>query len=246
LEIKVEYGQINLFRPTWNKVAYTEYDEELYEKIKSFCWSKSNDYLYSSGAKDYLHRFVMKHWYGEKTVKDATNKGFVVDHLDNNGFNCKISNLHFLYNNVNKAKGLTYDRDRASYSDMAALHIFKDFKTKQYQITIGFNQPTEYIKNDRKISIVDVKLLYSDDFLIVLNDAAEIIHKLEKYGRFEITKLNYIDGSYTEAIFINPSELTPEEIQVGYFIRNEEMFVLQGGKIKLHKVEQDKNLYKDE
>ena len=68
-----------------------------------------------------------------------TQKGFVVDHLNNNHTDCRISNLEFLKKAYNTAKGQAFDVDSKMMKHHMAVNIFKDFSTGCYQITIGCN-----------------------------------------------------------------------------------------------------------
>lgn len=38
----------------------------------------------------------MEKWYGKETLDEMTEKGWVVDHMNNNGYDCRICNLEFL------------------------------------------------------------------------------------------------------------------------------------------------------
>lgn len=87
----------------------------------------------------------MEFYYGEGAIKKADEKGFVVNHIDNNGFNCRVSNLCFIPNDLNKAKGLTFDKRRREMVDDLTLTFYKDFITGQFPITITFNKEFVYI-----------------------------------------------------------------------------------------------------
>ncbi|WP_077324629.1 HNH endonuclease [Virgibacillus siamensis] len=123
---------IYINKPKANKLAYTEYNEELFNILKSYTWTVKGEYLYSNKLKKYLHRYVMEFYYGKEAIDEANKKNFVVDHIDNNGFNCRVSNLCFIPNNLNKAKGLTFDKRRIEMKEDMTLTFYKDFSTGQF------------------------------------------------------------------------------------------------------------------
>ena len=136
----VEHERIYFKSDKVNSLGYTDYDEELWEIIKDVKWhvklsgkKKEKEYIHSSKL-GYLHRVVMEYWYGRDTMKKANEQNFVVDHLNNNGLDCRMSNLCFIPKNRNTAKGLTYDSKRQDMISEIALNIFKDFQTKKFQI----------------------------------------------------------------------------------------------------------------
>lgn len=192
----------------WNFVAQASIRDDYKEELMSVTWSKNGRYLYSKKLKTYLHIYIMKKWYGEETYKIMCQEDCVVDHMDNNGYNCCINNLAFLVSSENKAKGLTVDK-MADDKRYMALSLFKDFETKLYQITIVYNYPAKAIISGlEKDAVVElVYLLYDCDYEIVLNDARIILYDFYKRGYiFQPEKLNNIDyhieGCYGKAIDI--------------------------------------------
>ncbi len=246
MSVYISGDQINFNIEKANKLGYTNYDEKLWEKIKSTSWHVTAD---KRGRKKYikssklglLHRFVMEHWYGREILDEATKKNYVVDHLDNDGFNCQISNLCFIPKPRNTAKGLTYDIKRIEMMDTIALNIFKDFETQYFQITIGFNKETIFIDNDKPVSINSLKILYEDDFFLVLNDAERILHEFSNYNRFNIKKLNCIKYEYMEA---NYFYLPPEKRDKAIFEVEGKFYInLNNGNIRLRAVSPSNNLF---
>ncbi|WP_423773846.1 HNH endonuclease [Aneurinibacillus aneurinilyticus] len=47
---------------------------------------------------------MMAKWYADDVLRDLTEKGYVVDHMNNDHMDCRISNLEFLKHNRNVAK----------------------------------------------------------------------------------------------------------------------------------------------
>lgn len=73
-------------------------------------------------------------------AKKQSLNGYMVDHMDNNGYNCCVENLFFLLENENKAKGFALDQYSKEKTHIA-LTLCRDFETKHFQITIVFNYP---------------------------------------------------------------------------------------------------------
>lgn len=207
-EVYRSWDTIYINKPKANKLAYTEYNEELFKLLKSYTWSINGDYLRSGKLNKYLHRYVMEFYYGEDAIKEADEKGFVVDHIDNNGFNCRVSNLWFIPNDLNKAKGLTFDKRRKEMVDDLTLTFYKDLKTGQFQITIAFNKEYVYQFVDKYIQVERAYYVYEDDFELVLNDAAKILQQVQKNCEFDETKLSYKKMLYVPSTYI---KLKPEE-----------------------------------
>lgn len=172
-----------------NKIGYTNYDENLYKELCKVSWSKKGNYIYSSKLKQSLHQFVMAYWYGQESLDASKKAGFIVEHHDNNGFNCTIENLSFVPEDINKGKAFTYDKDREKMLPRVAVNFFKDFNTGKYQITVAFNKPI-YLKNgDSPIPIGAMYLLYPDDFRRTLRDALAILNELEDHKKIDLSKL---------------------------------------------------------
>jgi hypothetical protein len=123
-----EHGDtLHIFHPDWRRIAFATIREDYAEEIQSVTWSKRGEYLYSNKLQCYLHIYIMKKWYGNETYEHMKNNGYVVDHMDRNGFNCCINNLCFLMSDENIAKGHTVDkmnRDK-SYIALSFLKILK-------------------------------------------------------------------------------------------------------------------------
>ncbi|HSH24483.1 MAG TPA: hypothetical protein VLA13_02965 [Massilibacterium sp.] len=87
-----------------NKLAFVNYTEELLEIIKKarFRIPRSDKaaadykYPYSNEYKKTLHQIVIDYYFGEEVRKKFYESNYIIEHLDNDGFNCDISNLFFL------------------------------------------------------------------------------------------------------------------------------------------------------
>lgn len=145
--------------------------------MTSVTWSQDNGYIKNSKL-GLLHRYMMKKWYGQDVLAEMTKGGWVVDHMNNNGCDCRICNLEFLSSRYNLAKGQTLDVESAEMKFRIALNMFKDFSTGLYQISIGFNDNV-YFWNQ-----------YIEEQRLVINDAEKNL--LEYQTQKKIVLNNYI------------------------------------------------------
>ncbi|PJW21986.1 hypothetical protein CV632_01285 [Geobacillus thermodenitrificans] len=244
MKVYHERGMIYFKDENINKLGYTEYDEKLWEKIISTKWHVKKGRYINSSKLGTLHRLVMAHWYGEEALAQATKMNFVVDHMNNDGFDCRLSNLCFISKDRNTAKGQTYDKKRKEAIDTIALNIFKDFKTQLFQITIAFNTRTIFKINDKLVEIVNMRLLYENDFERTLLDAEKILHEFTKYGRVDTKRLNFIEMEYTEPILL---ELSPDEKNSAFIERNGEVFLNldSGQNVRFIEIPPNDDLYRN-
>ncbi len=105
-------------------LGFTTYREDYIEELSSATWSINNGYIYNKNL-GYLHRYIMKQWYGEQVLKDMKDNDYIVDHLSDEGVDCRVSNLAFLPSDENKAKGFTVDKQRKQLCSKMALNILK-------------------------------------------------------------------------------------------------------------------------
>ena len=186
--------KIYITRPEWSFVATATIKEDYLEEIKNVTWGlKHNRYLYNPKL-GYLHSYIMKKWYGEAVCKEMKDNSYVIDHIDNVSHNCCIDNLWFLEASWNKAKGSTFDKENREKSYIA-LSIFKDFDTKMFQITIGFNYPaTLNLSEFPHSSVIEVAyLLYEGDYRKVLLDAERILLDYKDDYSFNPINLGIVD-----------------------------------------------------
>ena len=149
-------------RSEWDQLAFASYREDYFEELSSHTWGLKKGYPYNAALGGGLHRYMMAKWYGEDVLAQFTEKGYVVDHMNNNHMDCQITNLEFLKKAYNTAKGQSFDVDSREMRSRIAVNIFKDFSTGLYQITIGCNDPIGQQLSDGKIRwINNIKLLYN-------------------------------------------------------------------------------------
>src|SRR5690625_4549995 len=158
------------------KLAFVDYTPEMYDlsrnarfRIPDTEEAKENyKYPYSNEYKKTLHQISFDYYFGEEFRKLAYSKGYIIEHLDNDGFNCLISNLFLLKKIKNTYKGWNFDKivDNSKY--IAALTIYHILENRTFQITIAFN---ELYRNDHTgKSLGQVRLLYPYNYEIVLQD----------------------------------------------------------------------------
>ena len=202
---KVKYdpqGEVlYISHPDWDFMATASLRPDYADEIQSVSWSKNGDYLYSSTFECYLHVYIMKKWYGEDFYDTMKANDYVVDHMDNNGYNCCIENLCFLASDENKAKGMTVDKLSREKTHIA-LSLFKDFNTKHIQMTIFFNYPAvARISGLDSPAVIDLAYLFYDcEYEMVINDARMILYDYRREYVFEPEKLHdadfHIEGSF--------------------------------------------------
>ena len=215
----------HLNRETWGKIAFTTFREDYYAELTSVTWTKNNNYLRNKKL-GLLHRYIMGKWYGEDVLADFTGKGYVVDHMNNDGLDCRISNLEFLKKNHNTAKGQAFDIDAKDLRYRIAVNIFKDFTTNCYQISIGCNDPIiGKDSNGDTFFINKINLLYDCDYSIVINDAENILLQYDTAGVISVNKTHACDHRITKAPNL---EMTDEEKKGAIVVRDGTPYIVIG------------------
>ena len=151
----------------------------------------------------------MRKWYTDEVFDEFNKNGYIVEHLNNNHMDARISNLEFIKQCYNTAKGQTLDIDSKKISYRIALNIFKDFSTGYYQITIGCNDTiVGKDNNGNEFYVNEFRLLYTCDYRIVINDAENILFLYETEGRIDLSTLHAVEKKVVPAPKI---QLTEEE-----------------------------------
>jgi hypothetical protein len=177
----------NLWISRSNWRAVTTYSKEKYDSIAGREWRKDAKGYIINSTLGYLHRYVMELWYGKDMLLAMTDRGYVVDHMNNDPTDCRISNLEFLKKSYNTAKGQAFDVDSKEMKWNIAVNIFKDFTTGCYQITIGCNDTLFMIDQQGEKKYVNtIKMLYSCDYSIVINDAENILREYATAGTLSL------------------------------------------------------------
>lgn len=239
-KFNIHDNTISISRTGWSKLACTTFRDDYCDDIKKYTWGDKNGYLWCQ-TFGYLHRYIAEKWYGKDVLDEMASKGFIVDHMDNNGFNCGIENLCFLQKDENTAKGFTVDKKREALRHRLALSLFRDFITGCFQITMFFNEAAVMITNEGQFHVSVIKLLYSNDtdYRIIINDAKSVLDNYEINSQIDFLKLNHIEMRFEKAMFV---VLTPEEIKAGACLvqRDGKTFlVLRSGTTQMHSVGYD-------
>lgn len=236
---EINGNTVSINREGWNSLAFATYREDYYDEMTKYTWS-INDGGYPANATlgGGLHRYMIAKWYGQDVLDDLTAKGYVVDHMNNNHMDCRISNLEFLKHNRNVAKGMYLDKESKQMEHRLALSLFKDFKTKCYQITIGCNDSIVTKDAGGQAHYINaIKLLYNCDYSLVILDAESILTQYEESDCFSLKGLRYCDKRIIEAPAI---ELTEEEKKQPFVVRNGVTYLVIGnGKSFLSSVHYD-------
>lgn len=241
-EFEVVNGEVHITKSEWPFIAMTTYREDYYAQLSSKTWTltKANSdtedkgYL-SNGTLGLLHRYIAAKWYGDDFLEEMTKKGYVVDHMNNDHTDCRISNLEFLKKAYNTAKGQSFDVDSKVMEHHITVNIFKDFFTECYQITIGCNDDiVGKTKDGKEYHIVAIMLLYKCDYSVVINDAENILRVYEAEGKIDVSKTYACDVKIQKAVDI---ELTDEEKNGTIVIRDGVPYLILGtGKAFLNAV----------
>lgn len=230
---EVVNGDIHITKKEWPIVALTTYRKDYYEELTSKTWTLTNansntdnkGYL-KNKTLGLLHRYIAAKWYGDDVVEAMTAKGYVIDHMNNNHVDCRISNLEFLKKAYNTAKGQAFDVDSKAIEHRIAVNLFKDFSTGCYQMTIGCNDDiVRETADGERYHIAAILLLYDCDYSIVINDAENIIRVYETEGRIDISKTYACDIKLRKAVDI---KLTNEEKNSVIVIRDGAPYLVLG------------------
>jgi len=230
--------EIHISKEGWDKIASTTFREDYFDELTSVTWTASRGYL-TNGKHGLLHRYIMKKWYGEDMVQSMSEKGWIVDHINNEGLDCRISNLEFLATRHNVAKGQTLDVEAKAMKYNIALNIFKDFSTGLYQITIFFNDDV-YIRESSMESpklLNALKLLYDCDYRLVINDAESILLSYDLEKKINLSELKCIEMKKEFPIQI---ELSEEEKGNPMIIRDGKAYLVLNNNVSMDSVHFDK------
>lgn len=238
-------NKITIYRPSFKSLSFATYDEDLFKKISSVTWSvtrseSGKEYLTSS-RYGLLHQLVFSHFYGEDVLQEAYRNNYVIDHLDNNGYECVYENLALIPRKENSAKGLTYDIERKEAIDKYSINITRDMDTGEFQVSVIFNQGANLFLNNEEIPVYILYFRYGIDFKTAFIDARSILNDLNNTGRINLVNLRNIDFDYRRAKKI---VATREEIEAGFTMIDGELAIIQGSpKCRVIKTVHNKELH---
>lgn len=223
--------EIHIMGPGWSSLGFATYRKDYWQEMTSVTWHMDEKgYISNKKLGGYLHRYMMSKWYGQDVLDEFTNSGYVVDHINNEHSDCRISNLEFLKKNYNTAKGNELDIDVERLYQRIALSIYKDFDTRNYQITIGCNDYVmAFDQNGDSCRISSVKLLYdgqkTNAYRTVLHDAESLLTIYESENEMHLYKTNVA----AVRIYLAPKiELSEEERKQPVVFRNEVPLIVIG------------------
>lgn len=235
---EINGNTLYIMRDGWDKVVETTYREDYVDEIKSHVWSLKKGYPYNATLGGGLHRYIMEKWYGKEMLEEMTKKGYVVDHMNNNHCDCRISNLEFLKHNRNVAKGQYFDKESALMRHDIAVSLFKDFTTNCYQVTIGCNANIVMKDSNEKIHYINaIKLLYDCPYPSVVLDAEQILTQYDETKQFSLENMRCCDKRIIGSV---PLQLTEDEQNRSIVVRDGKMYLILGTeKAFLHTVGYD-------
>lgn len=227
VKLEVRDEKISIHITGMKKLAFVDYTPEMYELIKNARFSipktekaiKNYKYPYSKEYKKTLHQISFDYYLSEEYRKEAYNKNYIIEHLDNDGFNCSISNLFLLKKIKNTYKGWNFDKVVSDNQHIAALRIYHILENRTFQITIAFNK--SFHNNYIGKTIENIRLLYPYNYEIVLQDAEQIIESISNEEAINFEKWSEVYRFKDKCIeYATELELTEEEQQLppGSFI----------------------------
>lgn len=262
LQLSHNEKDIQFLNREHNIIGFTTYTKKIWNKLSKVNWyvdekalnNGKKTYIYTNssvfGKRKALHQVVMEHWYGTEAIENAYEKKFIVEHHDNNAFNCRISNLSFASNHLNLAKAHTFDINQPLLTPSVSVRFYKDFTSQQYQIAIAFTELYYLIIDGETKAIERLYLLYDDNFRLVYTDADRLVVELLENKKIDFKLLDYKNFSYDEAIFYLPKN--GEKVRGINFITdsNGKTVMVVGddakGEFFIHSIPPNEDLYKKE
>lgn len=189
LIIKEELNQIWIYANNKaDKTAVVNNNPNLIKELEKYTWGyvvhhKDTEY-FKTGATPpyYLHQFIVDFYYGRDFRKSFTDRGFVVDHLNNNGLDNTIENLQFITRGENSSKS-SLDKKVANlnYDSTFSINFKKDFKTGKYLFAIlnSYEAVTYHfvydsfdrLRNDIEVTLIEIsetkgvrKIIYAKNY----------------------------------------------------------------------------------
>ena len=207
----------------WKHVAFIDNEAALVDLVKCNSWHDNNGYLYCTKLNKYLHRLVMEFYIGKEQLEKLTDNDFVVDHINNSEpYNCCLDNLHLIPSNINKAKGLTVDKDIERVRLIAGIGLYC-LKDRSYQIALGFNTNVFLKENDKWIQL-DRLYVSFDNFDKFYNALQIVISFLNGKCNLNINELQTKTIKYTETEYLELTE-SEKNIDGPFIIRGNKVFM---------------------
>jgi hypothetical protein len=226
-----------------NKVTWRVNEEKFKEKEKTYIYTGST----KLGHRKELHQVVMRLWYGDEDFEVAYQDKYIIEHHNNDAFDCRIENMSFASKDLNLAKAHTFDKNQPQLVMRVAVNFYKDFDSKQYQITIFFTDNYKLLMDGNSVYIERLYLVYSNNFRLVYTDANRVVDELLENSEILFRLLSPEKISYKEALFYVRND--GEEVSGLNWITDEsgQMIVVVGndskGKMFIQSIPPKKDLY---
>ena len=196
--IKIWGGEnsIEIYNKRKEKIGIATDRDDYHDELYKLAWNlNSKGYIVNKKGGS-LHKYMMGKWYGDEVVREFYNKGYIIDHINNEHYDNRISNLAFYLRTRNVAKGMYFDKESKQIRDKLLVQIHKDFSNKCYQISLVFNDFFITMREDDTIvRIYALYLLYNNDVLYstVVNNATDIITMFQEKDVIDLSGLKYCD-----------------------------------------------------
>lgn len=230
LEVSHDEHRIRFLSEDKKIYGYTEFNDRIWDKVGNANWYVSDNdikmgkrtYIYTGStpfSKRYtkLYEIIMCIWYGKEMVDTMRDNKYIIEHMDNDPHNCSIENLTFAHENLNKAKAFSFDKVRPEMLTKVAMNIYKNFSTKKFEITLGFNDSYSLILDEsnesKKIPLNALHLKYADDYETIIMEANFIANSFKKGHDLNIDLLNCYEYKYIPANFL----IVPPDKPLPYF-----------------------------
>lgn len=180
-----------------NKVTWRVNEEKFRKKEKTYIYTGSTQL----GHRNDLHQVVMRLWYGDEDFNIAYQDKYIIEHHNNDAFDCRIENMSFASKDLNLAKAHTFDKTQPQLVMQVAVNFYKDFASKQYQTTVFFTDNYILMINGKPINIERLYLVYHNNFKLVYTDANRIVDELLENKKIDFRLLSPENVYYEEALF---------------------------------------------
>lgn len=210
VKIKIWGGEnsIKVYNKKKEEIGLATDREEYHDELNKLVWSLDNKGYIKNKKVGSLHKYIMQKWYGDDVVDKFYQNGFIIDHINNQHNDNRISNLAFYSRTRNVSKGMYFDKESEQIGDELQVTIHKYFLKKCYQISMAFNDCFFTLKEDEVlVQIYALYLLYNSDISYdsVVNDATDIITMYQENNEIDLSNLNYCDyklyDQYSDSIF---------------------------------------------
>lgn len=196
--IKIWSGEnsIEIYNKKNEKIGIATDRYDYHDELNKLVWNLDTRGYIINKKVGSLHKYMMNKWYGDAVVQEFYEKGYVIDHINNEHYDNRISNLAFYSRTRNVAKGMYFDKESKWIRDKLLVQIYKDFLNECYQIALVFNGCFFIMQEDESIvRIYALYLLYNNDisYSTVVNDATDIITMFQEKKEIDLSEVKYFN-----------------------------------------------------